>query len=237
MLAEMIKESKSSVVFTGAGMSTESGLQDFRSADRGMWNKRNPIELADIEAMNSARTEFVSFYQWCIQEMLKHQPNAGHYVLAEWERRGRIKGIVTQNVENYHEQAGTKRIAKLHGDLGSLRCMNCNTQYESQLYLPPETHTSCGCGGFIRPNVVLFGEKLPDEAIELAEHLVENADLFIVLGSSLQVSPANQFPKRAKQQGAKLVIINHDPTPLDDYADLVVNDSIGHVLRETEPYL
>lgn len=173
-------------------MSTESGLQDFRSADRGMWNNRNPIELADIEAIDSNRSEFIRFYQWRIQEMMNHQPNVGHRILAKWESRGVIRGVITQNVENYHEQAGTKRIAKIHGDLGTLRCMNCKKQYESQLYLPPDAITSCSCGGFLRPNVVLFGEMLPQTSLDLAENLLERIDLIIVLGSSLLVSPANQ---------------------------------------------
>jgi len=234
LLAKLLLESSSTVIFSGAGMSTESGLQDFRSADRGMWNNRNPIELADIEAIDSNRSEFVRFYQWRIQEMNSHLPNDGHHILAGWEKKGLISGVITQNVENYHEQAGTARIAKLHGDLGTMRCMNCNKQYESQMYLKPREMTACSCGGFIRPNVVLFGEMLPEASFRLADSLMEGVELFIVLGSSLQVSPANQFPKLAKNRGAKLVIINHDPTPADRYADLVINRSIGETLREAD---
>jgi len=234
MLAKLLLESNATVIFSGAGMSTESGLQDFRSADRGMWNNRNPIELADIEAIYSNRAEFVRFYQWRIQEMNSHQPNEGHRILASWEQQGIIRGIITQNVENYHEQAGTKRIAKLHGDLGSMRCMSCDKQYESRMYGPPVTMTTCSCGGFIRPNVVLFGEMLPDASLRLAESLIDGVELFIVLGSSLQVSPGNQLPRKAKAQGAKLVIVNYDPTPLDSYADLVIHRSIGETLLKTD---
>lgn len=237
MLAKLLMESHATVIFSGAGMSTESGLQDFRSADRGMWNNRNPIELADIEAIDSNRSEFVRFYQWRIQEMNSHQPNDGHRILASWERQGLIKGVITQNVENYHEQAGTSSIAKLHGDLGTLRCMKCNKQYESQMYLEPHGLTTCSCGGFIRPNVVLFGEMLPRASLQLADALMGDVELFIVLGSSLRVSPANQFPRQAKANGAKLVIVNHDPTPFDSYADLVMNASIGEILRKTDEEL
>lgn len=237
MFEKLISQSRSTVIFSGAGMSTESGLQDFRSVDRGMWNNRNPIELADIEAIDSNRDEFIRFYQWRIQEMNSHQPNEGHHILADWERRGLIKGIITQNVENYHEQAGTRRIAKLHGDLGTLRCMNCDKHYDSKVYLKPEEMIICNCGGFIRPNVVLFGEMLPQSSQQLADKLIEGAELFIVLGSSLKVSPANQFPKRAKENGAKLVIINHDPTPADRFADLVVNSSIGVSLQMIDDLL
>jgi NAD-dependent deacetylase len=237
LLRSLLKESSHTVIFSGAGMSTESGLQDFRSADRGMWNNRNPIELADIEAIDSDRLEFVRFYQWRIQEMNSHKPNVGHQILARWERQGLIKGIITQNVENYHEQAGTKNISKLHGDLGTLRCMKCNKQFDSSFYLEPNDMTVCSCGGFIRPNVVLFGEMLPRTSLQLAEDLMEDVELFIVLGSSLRVSPANQFPKQAKLNGAKLVIVNHDPTSLDQNADLVINESVGDILQKTDEEL
>lgn len=237
MLARLLQEAQYTVVFSGAGMSTESGLQDFRSADRGMWNNRDLIELASTTAMERNREEFIRFYQWRIQEMLNHQPNVGHHILTKWEKSGHVKGIITQNVENYHEQAGSEVIAKLHGDLGTLRCMGCGRQYECQAYLPPDARTTCDCGGFIRANIVLFGEMLPQEAIEQAERMMEQADLFIVLGSSLAVSPANQLPLRAKQRGARLVIINYDPTPLDDLADLVLHRSIGETLREADERL
>lgn len=240
MLAKFLKESTSTVVFSGAGMSTESGLQDFRSADRGMWNNRNPIELADLNAMKGNREEFVRFYRWRIEEMLKHKPNQGHEILAKWEQKGIIQGIITQNVENYHEQAGTASIAKLHGDLGTLRCMKCRTTYPCTDYISPKMLVSCprpGCQGFVRPNVVLFGEMLPRKEFDFANTMMNQVDLFIVLGSSLTVSPANEFPHLAKQRGAKLVIINHDPTPSDKFADLIIRRSIGEVLHGTDTQL
>jgi NAD-dependent deacetylase len=205
-----------------------------------MWNNRNPVELADIDAMNENRDDFVRFYRWRIEEMLKHEPNQGHKILAKWEREGVIKGIITQNVENYHEQAGTETIAKLHGDLGTLRCMKCGTRYPCTAYLAPQLLTSCqteGCDGFVRPNVVLFGEMLSERQIELANELLNEVELFIVLGSSLLVSPANEFPLIAKRRGAKLVIVNRDPTPLDMYADLVIHQSIGEVLASADRQL
>lgn len=233
-LTKWLQEARHAVIFSGAGMSTESGLQDFRSADRGMWNDRNPAELASTTALHNHQDEFVRFYQWRIQEMMKAKPNAGHKLLAQWEEAGMIRGIITQNVENYHEQAGSKALAKLHGDLGTLRCMECERQYPAQDYLPPIQRTVCECGGFIRPNVVLFGEMLPERAIRLAEVWMRQADLFIVLGSSLTVSPANQLPLQAKHNGARLVIINYDPTPLDHLADVVLHRSIGEVLGEVD---
>ncbi|MFC4104185.1 NAD-dependent deacylase [Paenibacillus xanthanilyticus] len=230
MLSKLLSESSRTIVFTGAGMSTESGLPDFRSADRGMWNNRNPAELASTEAMARNQDEFVRFYRWRIASMRSCRPNKGHRILADWEKRGKVHGIITQNVDDYHEQAGTRRIAKLHGDLGSLRCMGCGKRYEAALYLPPEALTNCACGGFVRPNVVLFGERLPEEALACAEQWAAGCDLLVVLGSSLAVSPANQIPLLAKRRGAKLAIVNHDPTPLDGYADLVLHASIGEAL-------
>jgi len=202
-----------------------------------MWNNRNPIELADIEAMNANRDEFIRFYRWRIREMLSHQPNEGHRIVADWESRGLIQGVITQNVENYHEQAGTRRIAKLHGDLGTLRCMDCLRQFDARFYIERLDSTICACGGFVRPNVVLFGEMLPQNSLELAGILMEEAELFIVLGSSLQVSPANRLPLQAKRNGAKLIIVNYDPTPFDRDAELVIHSSIGEILRKADEEL
>lgn len=237
MLASYLDKAKAAVVFSGAGMSTESGLQDFRSADRGMWNDRNPMELASVEAMTARREEFVKFYQWRIEQMNKHQPHQGHHLLAKWERESRLRGIITQNVDNYHEQAGSENVAKLHGDLGTLRCLECSAQFPAASYLPPTEQTMCRCGGFIRPNIVLFGEALSEIALEKVQSLIQDVDLFIVLGSSLQVSPANQFPQLAKQQGAKLIIVNRESTPLDPVADLTIHDSVGTVLAQADAEL
>ncbi|PZM63072.1 NAD-dependent deacylase [Paenibacillus dendritiformis] len=240
MLAKWLNESASTVVFSGAGMSTESGLQDFRSADRGMWNDRDPAALASLDAMEENHDEFARFYRWRIGEMLKHGPNPGHRILADWERRGVIHGVITQNVENYHEQAGTSAIAKLHGDLGTLRCMTCHAQYPCTEYVEPKRLTRCvknGCGGRVRPNIVLFGEWLPERELARADAMLDGVELLLVLGSSLQVSPANQFPRLAKERGARLVIVNREPTPADGAADLIIRHSIGEVLRWTDAQL
>lgn len=238
MLGKFLIESTKTVVFSGAGMSTESGLTDFRSADQGIWNHRNPAVLASVEVMENNTEEFVSFYHWRIEEMQKHSPNTGHRILYQWEKQGLIYGIITQNVENYHEIAGNTKIAKLHGDLGTLRCVQCLINLPSEYYLIAESASICpSCGGFLRPNVVLFGEVLPSVALKTAQDYMNDVQLFIVLGSSLQVSPANQFPKVAKKSGARLVIINKEPTPVDDIADIVVHNSIGEVLTWTDHLL
>ena len=228
-LKTWLKEAEFAVVFTGAGMSTESGLPDFRS-QTGLWQGKDPMQLASVQAMRQHREAFVEFYRKRIEGLLACQPHAGHAVLAQWEQEGLIRGIITQNVDGFHQRAGSKKVAQLHGTLETVRCTRCTRTYPSARYLEPEG-TTCECGSFLRPEVVLFGESLPQQAFEEAEQWTGQADLFLVLGSSLAVSPANWFPRQAKSNGARLVIVNHDPTPLDDMADLVIRDkSIGEVL-------
>jgi NAD-dependent deacetylase len=231
MLANLIKKANYTVVFTGAGMSTESGVPDFRS-QQGIWRHKDPAKLASTYALMHNREEFVEFYRGRIETLTRYQPHAGHDILAKWEKKGLIQSVITQNVDRFHQQAGSQSVTELHGTIRQLRCLDCNKHYPGETYLQ-ENGTSCTCGGFLRPCVVLFGESLPEEALDTAEREALQADLFIVLGSSLQVSPANFFPQLAKRNGAKLVIINMEPTPLDSMADLVIHErKIGDVLKE-----
>ncbi|WP_426983874.1 NAD-dependent deacylase [Brevibacillus borstelensis] len=233
-LNKLLKDARHAIVFTGAGMSTESGLPDFRSALTGWWQGKDPARLASTDALRNNREEFVSFYRMRVEGLLSCKPHQGHVILAEWERRGQIKGIITQNVDGFHQRAGSRRVAELHGTLATLTCMRCTNKYESARYLD-QGGTACECGGFLRPSVVLFGESLPEAAFAQAVEWTERADLFLVLGSSLAVSPANWFPEQAKARGAKLVIINRDATHLDGIADLLIQDApIGDVLRKAE---
>jgi NAD-dependent deacetylase len=236
-LAAWLKDASKTVVFTGAGMSTESGLPDFRSSLQGIWRGKDPAQFASTYALHHNRDVFVEFYRMRIEGLLKSKPHEGHAILARWEREGIIHGIITQNVDGFHQQAGNKQVAELHGTLSTVRCMVCGQTYPSAQYLQPDG-TVCSCGGFLRPSVVLFGEALPEAALRRAEEWTEEAELFIVLGSSLQVSPANLFPQQAKARGARLVIVNMEPTELDDWADLVIHGKkIGDVLRQVEESL
>jgi NAD-dependent deacetylase len=233
MLAEWLKMSSYTVVLTGAGMSTESGLPDFRSAQTGLWNKKNPQQLASTYALKHNRDEFIKFYQYRIRTLQQCKPHAGHIILADWEKRGIVQGIITQNVDGFHQQAGNKNVIELHGSLRTVHCQLCHKVYASDMYINEKFH--CTCGGFLRPSVVLFGESLPANAIENAWSAAQKAELLIVLGSSLQVSPANQLPLIAKRNGAKLVIVNMEPTELDEWADLVIHHrKIGEVLKEMD---
>ena len=231
MLKNLLENSKYTVVFTGAGMSTESGLPDFRSATKGLWKVKNPSEYASTNALYNNRNEFTEFYRMRIENLLKFEPHKGHYILADLEKRGIVKSIITQNVDGYHKKAGSQNVIELHGRLYELFCISCGAKYPCKRYLEKEGE-KCSCGGFIRPSVVLFGEGLPEDEMDKAYDETIKADLFIVLGSSLVVSPANQFPLIAKRNGAKLAIINMESTIMDRYFDVVINDvSIGDYLN------
>lgn len=233
MLEKWIDEARYTVVFTGAGMSTESGLPDFRSSNQGLWRKKNPAKLASTEALNHNVDEFIAFYRERVLGVKEYGPHKGHEILASWEAQGKIKSIITQNVDGFHQAAGSKHVAELHGTLQKVHCEKCGREYDSSEYVNEEFY--CECGGILRPSIILFGESLPENAFEYALEETEKADLFIVLGSSLNVTPANQFPMLAKENGAKLVIVNQDDTPMDRYADFVIQDKkIGELLKEME---
>lgn len=230
-LKDLIESSSYIVVFTGAGMSTEAGLPDFRSAETGMWNDQNPLELASTKAMKHNREQFIEFYRHRVKCLQATKPHEGHYILSQWEKEGKIKSIITQNVDGFHHYAGSRTVAELHGTLRTCYCNECGKRFPIERFMGKGL--LCECGGFIRPSVVLFGESLPEETLHQSAVEAKKADLFIVLGSSLSVSPANLFPLEAKRQGAKLVIINMEPTDLDHKADLMIKgEKIGDVLRE-----
>ncbi|SFE86183.1 NAD-dependent protein deacylase [Alteribacillus iranensis] len=236
ILADWLKNSQYTVIMSGAGMSTESGLPDFRSQN-GLWKEKDPSRLASIEAMKYHHDDFLSFYRYRLQELEKVKPNAGHRLLAEWENQGIIKSVITQNVDGLHQKAGSKNIAELHGAIHKIKCHQCSTFHEKERFF--EGTALCpNCGGFLRPNVILFGEMLPQQALLFSEKEATHAELFIVLGSSLSVTPAATLPLLAKQNNAKLVIINRTETELDGIADLLIHEkTIGEVLSETAIYL
>ncbi|GAA0439972.1 NAD-dependent protein deacetylase [Lentibacillus halophilus] len=231
MIHDWLKESNYTVIFTGAGMSTESGLPDFRSTGHGLWTKQDPSQIASTEALNNNIDAFIDFYQTRVQHVKEYQPHKGHHVLADWEQRGIIQSIITQNVDGFHQEAGNRLVAELHGTLQKLHCQSCGEKYNSHEYIDRDYY--CHCGGILRPSIVLFGETLPQQDFQMALAEAEKAELFIALGSSLSVTPANQFPLIAKDNGARLVIVNREPTELDKFADQVIHGrQIGDVLEE-----
>lgn len=235
-LAEWLQASNYSVVMTGAGMSTDSGLPDFRSSS-GLWRNYDPKQLATIEALEHQNEAFTKFYQWRLQSLVDASPNKGHEILAQWEQQGLLKQVITQNVDGFHQAAGQQHVSALHGSLREINCHICGRQASQEDFLNGSSVCS-NCGGKLRPGIVLFGEMLPEQAIGQAQEATAACDLFIVLGSSLQVAPASLFPMEAKESGARLVIVNQEDTELDSWADLTFpGASIQNVLTETNKYL
>lgn len=236
-LKSLLTNATYTIIYTGAGMSTESGLPDFRSKSRGLWEKFNPDELANVHALMNNEEEFTDFYRYRLSEITKYKPHEGHYILSKWENKGLVNGIITQNVDGFHHDAGSEHVMELHGTFRSFHCHDCEKKHPRDDYLNGEVHCKA-CSGIVRPGIVLFGEMLPQEVFHQAEQQTLKADLFIVLGSSLSVSPANMFPMQAKENGAKLVIVNKEPTSYDMFADHVIQDhTIKELLTEMDQQL
>ena len=234
-LKKLISVSDQIVAFTGAGFSAESGISTFRGAG-GLWSKYDPSIYADINYFNQDPTYYWNFFKDERYPVIKKaKPNDGHYALVKLEKRGKIFRIITQNIDGLHQLAGSSNVIELHGNTRNIFCRKCNKKYsldEVYTILIKELPPRCSCGGLLKPSKVLFGEPLPQVALDMADISARNCDLFLVLGSSLVVYPAASFPEIAKNNGAKLVIVNIDPTPLDDIADIVINESTSKVLSE-----
>ncbi|MDR3322049.1 MAG: NAD-dependent deacylase [Synergistaceae bacterium] len=229
--SKMTDHGNRTVIFTGAGMSTDSGLPDFRSKD-GLWKNVDPMELATASAMRDDYDTFHGFYSHRFEQMRDAHPNAGHRILADWEARGIVDCIITQNIDGLHAAAGSEKIFELHGSVGKVRCMECGVPATQEEFI---ARTPCGiCGGKLRPGVVLFGEGLPEAAMDLSWAASEEAGVFLVLGSSLNVSPANQFPVIARRAGALVAICNRDATHMDSIAYYRTHEGISYFLAELD---
>jgi len=232
-LKKIIATSDQIVVFTGAGFSAESGISTFRGAG-GLWSKYDPYIYANIDVFMQDSTYYWNFFKDERYPVIKKaKPNDGHYVLVELEKIGKLYRVITQNIDGLHQEAGSSNVIELHGTTRKINCMNCDKKYtmdEAYNLLQKELPPKCTCGGNLKPGTVLFGEPLPQVALEMAKLAAKNCDLFLVLGSSLVVYPAASMPRIAKKNGASLVIINIDPTPFDEVADLVINESASKIL-------
>jgi len=235
MLAQWLQQSTHTVVFTGAGMSTEAGLPDFRSKT-GLWKEKDPRKLASIDAMYKNPHDFYEFYRMRLATLAEASPHKGHIILTEWEKKRIVHAILTQNVDGLHHKAGSNRVIELHGTLREAVCVKCKSTHPPEVLLD-EKIPRCHCGQMLKPGVILFGEMLPQEALRQADIESRRSHLFIVIGSSLEVSPANFFPYEAQNAGAKLVIINLEPTDMDDRADLLIQGKAGEVLEELDKML
>lgn len=234
-IAQYLQHSSFAVAFTGAGISTESGIPDFRSPG-GVWTKYQPVYFQDFLSSHEARRRYWLMKKEGYDEMRKARPNAGHFALAALESAQRLKAVITQNIDGLHQEAGSKQVLELHGTSRYCICLDCQARFNpdqiQQRLLDGEEVPVCGCGGFIKSATVSFGQSLPGDVLNHAVQLCNEADLILAIGSSLVVEPAASLPRRAKFNGARLVIINRTETPLDALADVVVRDSIGDIFKQ-----
>jgi NAD-dependent deacetylase len=235
--AARIRESYEIVVFTGAGISTESGIPDFRSPG-GIWTRYRPVTFQEYVRSESARIEAWKRRLETSEAHKSAEPNIGHHFVQLLDQKGRLIGLITQNVDGLHSMAGLPddKIVELHGTNRKIICLECDRAYEpdeiiSRLVGDFESPKCDACGGILKSATVSFGQAMPQDAMRRAQDWTEQAHIFIVMGSSLQVQPAASFPVIAKRNGAILAIINRDPTPLDDLADFVHHGAIGEFCR------
>lgn len=218
-LAELINASRSTVALTGAGVSVPSGIPDFRTPGTGVWENVDPFEVATIEAFHRDTRRFWEFYRPRFQTLGDKQPNPAHLALAELERRGLLRAVITQNVDRLHRRAGTRELIEVHGSIETSSCTSCGCSWELEqvesLFDADGVATCTGCQGKVKPDVVLFGELLPVEAIERARELAQAADLMICAGSSLEVFPAAGLPELTLAAGGSVAIVTQGPTPYD----------------------
>lgn len=234
--AELVCRSRYMVAFTGAGHSTPSGIPDFRSPNSGLWEKNNPMLVASIW---SFRLDPKVFYNWIrpmVDTMRSAVPNPAHEALADLEQMGILKMVITQNIDNLHQRAGSRRVLELHGHMREATCIRCYKEVSVDSKLEQRVREGrvprCQCGGVLKPNVILFGEQLPIRVFNQAMEEARQCDLMLVAGSSLTVAPAADIPFVAVESGAKGIIVNFQPTPFDTHAEVVIHGDVVEVLPQ-----
>jgi len=234
--AKLLAGAHQAVALTGAGVSAESGIPTFRGAG-GLWTRYDAIKVASIDTFMEDPKAYWSVARERGPAVLAAEPNPGHYALAGLEQSGHLAAVVTQNTDGLHQDAGSVRVIELHGSGRTVQCLDCGSresrldvQRRLEFQMPPRCRI---CGGtFLKPTVVLFGEAMPPDAVADAMHMAEAADVMLVVGSSLVVYPAADIPLIAVRAGAPLIIVNAEPTPFDDLAEVVIHGKAGEVLPE-----
>ncbi|WP_456422098.1 NAD-dependent protein deacetylase [Thermococcus sp.] len=236
--SKILVRSRFAIAFTGAGISAESGVPTFRGSD-GLWKRYRPEELATPEAFKRNPNLVWEFYKWRMRKILEARPNPAHYALAELERLGILKAVITQNVDDLHREAGSKNIVELHGNIFRVKCTSCN--YKENLkesgrvkgFVESRDLPKCPkCGSLLRPDVVWFGEPLPREALDKAFRLAEKADVVIVVGTSGLVYPAAYIPYIVKEHGGKVIEVNVERSGITPIADVFLRGKAGEILPE-----
>ncbi|MEK6323726.1 MAG: NAD-dependent deacylase [Acidobacteriota bacterium] len=234
-LKKMLAASKRAIVFTGAGVSTESGIPDFRSPG-GIWTKYQPIDFSEFISSDGARRETWRRKMAVDESISQAEPNRGHRAIAQLVAQGKVSSVITQNIDGLHQRSGIseEQVIELHGNGTYAACLECARRFELaevfSAFKVNEEPPVCECGGFIKSATISFGQPMPVEAMRRAQAESKSCDLFLAIGSSLVVYPAASFPAVAKQSGSRLVILNREPTDLDYLADLVLNLEIGPAL-------
>lgn len=241
--ASTLRKARDVVFFTGAGISTESGIPDFRSPG-GIWTRYQPVYFDEFISSEAARVRAWKMKLETHKLYANAKPNSGHYAIRDFERRGQLLGLITQNIDGLHSAAGVSddKIVELHGTDRYIKCLSCEKRFEPEtvygrLVGDFNAPVCDACGGFLKTATISFGQQMPMDAMRRAQELSESAEIFIVVGSSLQVYPAASFPVVAKQSGAKLAIINREETPLDSLADYTFHGTIGDIFENLKPLL
>jgi len=233
--AALFRQSKHAVVLSGAGLSTPSGIPDFRSTGTGLWSRDEPLEVASL---NTFRTAPENFYQWfrpLARQIFFAQPNPAHCALTDLEKAGRLHSIVTQNIDVLHQKAGSKNVIEVHGTMQTLTCTQCYHQVDAEGYIAEFAETGAiphcpKCGNILKPDVILFGEQLPQTAWYKAQRAARQCDLMVVIGSSLEVLPVAGLPMQALDRGAHLIIINNTQTYINVRADVAILEDVATVI-------
>jgi NAD-dependent deacetylase len=233
-LAELLGRSRHTVALTGAGVSVPSGIPDFRTPETGLWAKVDPMEVAHISVFERDPERFWSYYRPRFQGLGDKEPNRAHEALAELERRGLIEGVITQNIDRLHRAAGSENVIEVHGSIETSSCLECGTAFgldDVDAIFDERGVAICSdCGGAVKPDVVLFGELLPEAAIERATELAEGADLMLCVGSSLAVHPVAGLPQLTLERGGALAIVTKGKTPYDRDAELKLDGEVDEEL-------
>lgn len=233
----LLRRARHAVALTGAGHSTRSGIPDFRSPHSGLWEAANPAEVASLYGFKHHPERFYNWIRPYARTVLDARPNAAHVALARMERTGVLRSIITQNVDMLHTRAGSQTVHELHGHLREVTCIHCFAVYPAgpyiERFLEDGTIPTCpDCGHVLKPNVILFGEQLPAQALIAARRETQQCDVMLVAGSSLEVYPAADFPAQAKRSGAALIFVNFSATALDPLADVVIHADVVDILPQ-----
>jgi NAD-dependent deacetylase len=233
--ASLFLESNYAVALTGAGISTPSGIPDFRSSQDGLWEKYNPMEVASLSAFRVRPEKFYEWFRPLTRTIVEAAPNPAHLALAELERMGILKEIITQNIDGLHQKAGAKEVHEIHGTSRTLTCVSCYTKHRAETFMDAfinngEIPYCTKCGSILKPDAILFEEQLPVETWRRVENAIKHCDLLLVAGSSLEVVPVARLPYEAITRGAKLIVVNNQKTYIDSRAEVVINDDVADVL-------